>query len=47
MQLTPMSAGKGEKQEVKLTGAQKEQKLQNKTGKDLKQTRVLLPPQKK
>lgn len=37
MQLTLMSAGKGEKQEVKLTGAQKEQKLQNKTGRDLKQ----------
>lgn len=30
MQLTLMSAGKGEKQDVKLTGAQKEQELQNK-----------------
>lgn len=37
MQLTLMNVGKGEKQEVKLTGAQKEQELQNKTGKDLKQ----------
>lgn len=49
MQLTPMSAGKGEKQEVKLTGAQKEQKLQNKTGKDLKQKAwhvCFYPPQK-